>query len=137
MQWCVSQDAQLISYYFVAGIIGMEAVNRNQSLGARILSTVGAVKRLVDIGDWNAIGCGRGVDVVIHLVQIWLQSGKDSLLHVGSHIGIVDIHGPNDGVVGGPQLQQLGNDGTPVCSNVVTAVWRQSSLSVPPQVPWV
>ena len=49
MQGCVSQGPNLVCDEFVAGIIGMETVNRDQSLTVRILGAVRAVIGLVDL----------------------------------------------------------------------------------------
>src|ERR1039458_10365057 len=92
----------------------MQTVNRDQSLGDRVLGAVRAVESLVHVGDWKAVGRGRSVDVVVHLVQIRFKSGKDSFLHVRNDIRIVDVHGADDGVVGAAQGEQLGDDGAPI-----------------------
>src|SRR5215207_6008863 len=125
-QGSVAQLPQLVGYDPVSGIVRMNSVETQITLGFRILIAVRPVEGQIHLGVGYALCVRGGGDVRVDLAEIDLENLE--VVHVthpavvrpgvgdyvGPDVGVVDIHCSHDGGSGRTQLENLRRDGVPV-----------------------
>lgn len=96
----VPQGTKLVGNNFVAGVVRMKAVDRDQSQCTRVCLAIASVECLMDVRNGNARRRRCAMNVIVHLVKIGLESIEGARFHIGSDIRVVDVHRANDGIAG-------------------------------------